>query len=805
MSTPVQNAVVFTSENWESAVVHLRIRSPLRAANFNVARGFTEASASPDLDAIAHAHTVIIQRDFPRHAAAYRAVIQTARTHAKRVVYEVDDLMWDMPPDHPVYARFAAHHDAIVQAIVDADLVTTTAEPLAARLRALNPDTVILPNCIDPAIWQMKTLTHSDQAQPQQTKVTIGYMGSGTHGPDLQMIEPALCTVMEQYPDRVALELLNEHPTPGLARLPNVRRLEGTPNYPKYADGFRGRRWDIGIAPLRDIPFNRAKSPIKYLEFGAIGAAAVLSDLSPYREVITHGVNGLLAGSNEAWIRALVTLIEDAAVRERIAANAQNDVQSRWSIAAHAHTWQAAFATSQKPASKAPALALPSVSVIVLTHNGKQHLDACFTSLHRQDYPADKLELVLADNASTDGSTEYIRTTFPRVRVFEVGSNAGFCVAYNRAISASTSTYVVLLNDDMRVEPNWLIQLVRAVQSEPNVACAGSKILSWDGTAVDFAGHEYSPLGYATGLGYGDAVLDAHDGQHYLFAASGGAMLVQRNAFLDVGGFDENFLAYYEDLDLGWRLWSAGYKTVYAPRSVAYHKHFSTWSRTPGPRVAYLYERNTLYALIKNADQPFFERALLPAIMMRLRRAYLNGVGAGLRLDHIPFRRGQAQPNNHAAPSRFGAKHYLRRSVQSLRNDGVLGLARSVLDELDRRRGKHPPQTLTPNPLIDARLAEADINTFINQDAFWHEQALVAALNDVIERYDELLVQRAEIQQRRVMRDADIFTLTKALTTRPWLDDPTYARTHHMLMACFGLDTAASADFLNPPMSHTAE
>jgi len=799
-SGAARRAAVFTSERWESAVTQLRMRSPLRAAGIEVVRGFIEGSAAPDVACIQDSDLVLIQRDFPRFAQAYRAVVDAARAHGKPIVYEIDDLMWDMPPDHPVYARYRDSRDGIVQAICAADWVTTTTATLADRLRMLNPNTAVLPNCIDLEVWPMRRdIPPTTKGEPETGgDLVIGYMGSGTHGPDLQMIEPALLQVLQTFRDRVTLELFNEMPTSALMALPNVRRLDGTPNYADYVHRLAGRQWHIGIAPLRDTPFNRCKSALKYLEFGAIGVACVFSNIAPFREVVNHGETGLLASSTEDWVQHLSRLIDDASLRTQIASNAERDVHERWLIGQHADEWRRVCEEIQT----LRVSSLPTVSVIVLTHNGKRHLNECFDSLHRQDYPADKLRLVLADNASSDDSIEHMRAHYPRVEIFEVGSNAGFCVAYNRAITASQTDYVALLNDDMRVEPDWLIQMVRAAQSEPDVMCVGAKILTWDGAAVDFAGHEYSPLGYASGTGYGDKDLTTHDEQRYLFAASGGSMLIQRAAFLEAGGFDESFFAYYEDLDLGWRLWALGYKTVYAPKSIAYHKHFSTWSRSPGPRVAHLYERNTLFALIKNADQPFFERAVLPAILMRIRLAYLNGMNAGLRLDQIQVKPGQAQPNATADATAFDAKHYTQQALHALRNDGPLGLARKVVDEFDRRRGKRPPQTLKQTPLLDERLADADINELLGQDAFWHEQAIIAAINDVIERYDVLMAERAKLQARRKLSDADIFAMTKAITLRPWFDDPAYQRSHRMLLSAFGLDTL---DFLQSGGLHRSQ
>jgi GT2 family glycosyltransferase/glycosyltransferase involved in cell wall biosynthesis len=750
------------------------VRSPLRAAGYTAVIGHALPDARLDLDCIAQADAVLIQRDFPAHAS-YRQVIEKARAQGKRIVFEIDDVLWDIPADHPAAAKYRHAREPILRAIGDAGVVTTTAEPLAQRLRLLNPNTHVLPNCLDEHLWSF-TLTPDPSPPGRGEKVTIAYLGGGTHAPDLEMITPALLEVGTRFQDRVAFVFFGDAPPSALAALPNVKHLPHQPDYAQFAEQLRAQAWDIAIAPLRDTPFNRCKSAVKFLEYTATGAAVVCSDVAPYRAIVEHGVNSLLASNANEWVEALTQLIQRPDLRQRIAAAAQQTAREHGQLSQHAHQWRDAFASRI-----AHARSLPAVSVIVLNHNGQSYLDDCLGLLSRLDYPPDKLEIVLADNGSTDASLALVRDRFPAVRILPFEHNLGFCGGYNRAISECDATHVALLNNDMRVEPDWLLQLVAALQDEAGAVCAGSKILSWDGTTLDFAGHEFSPLGHAGSIGHGSSDLTAHDHQRYLLAASAGAMLIDRQAFMDAGGFDESYFAYYEDLDLGWRLWILGHTVVFAPQAVAYHRHFGTSSRIPAPKIAYLYERNTLSTIIKNYEQPYLDKVLPVALMMRTQHAYLLGQNAGFNMSHARLTPGEPLSAPPPAPQPPEPHDW------NIRRFSLLTRARQTVEDIERRRGFRPPEPLFNPTLLSDGTPETTINDVLGRPALWHEQAQLAAINDVIARYDAVMLQRDELQGKRKRSDAEIFALTRCITLRPWFDSPDYVRAHNTLMAAFGI------------------
>ena len=261
----------------------------------------------------------------------------------------------------------------------------------------------------------------------------------------------------------------------------------------------------------------------------------------------------------------------------------------------------------------------PSVSVLVLNCNGRQHLDDCFASLAAQTYPRDRIDLALLDNGSADGSLEFIREKYPTVRVIAFESNQGVCAPYNSAIRACGSEFVALLNNDTRVEPQWLAELV-SVADRQGAAAVASKILDWDGETIDFAGGITSFIGHSWRVDSRVPATRDYDEKPLLFPCAGSA-LFSRSAFLDAGGFDEDYFACLEDVDLGWRLNLNGGKVVLAPGAVTFHRANGTWSKFAYAQRLRLLERNALATIYKNYEAATLERIVPAAVALLLLRA----------------------------------------------------------------------------------------------------------------------------------------------------------------------------------------
>jgi GT2 family glycosyltransferase len=284
----------------------------------------------------------------------------------------------------------------------------------------------------------------------------------------------------------------------------------------------------------------------------------------------------------------------------------------------------------------------PTVTVLVLNYNGEHHLRQCLPTLEALDYPGARITVV--DNGSSDGSLELVRAQHPCVNVFRLPTNRGFSVAYNAAVADAETDFVALLNNDTRVASTWLSALVDTAERH-RAAAAASTILDWDGSRIDFVGGLPMFAGHSWQLDYGAPVGKAYPERQLLFPC-GGSTLVRRDAFLEAGGFDEDYFAYFEDVDLGWRMTLLGHKTIFAPKAITYHRMHGTATRWAHVLRLRLYERNALATIFKNYDDAALARTLAPAVAMTLARNLSMA-----RLDGSAVQFGNSVPSTADVPA----------------------------------------------------------------------------------------------------------------------------------------------------------
>jgi GT2 family glycosyltransferase len=260
----------------------------------------------------------------------------------------------------------------------------------------------------------------------------------------------------------------------------------------------------------------------------------------------------------------------------------------------------------------------PRVSTMVLSYNSKDYLEMCLKSLTNQSYR--NHEIIMVDNNSTDGSVEFVARNFPQVRIIAFDKNYGYTGAYNRAVMEVDSEYVAFLNPDIEADPDWLEELMRAVQkSGKEVKIWGSKTLFYnDREMMQFDRGFISPNGSAvcpTGL-----MRDIREAKNPQFTGyvQGSTILLERDAFLQLGGFDPDYFLYQEDIDLCWRAWLWGYKVFHVPTAIVYHvSGLYHDSGTPlrlfsgGPFIAYYDTRNQKANIIKNFSLSRLPRAII--------------------------------------------------------------------------------------------------------------------------------------------------------------------------------------------------
>lgn len=256
------------------------------------------------------------------------------------------------------------------------------------------------------------------------------------------------------------------------------------------------------------------------------------------------------------------------------------------------------------------------VSVVILNWNGRRLMEQFLPSVLAYT-PADRAEIVVADNGSTDDSLEMLATVFPSVRVIRLDRNYGFAEGYNRAIRAIDAEYTVLLNSDIEVTPGWLEAPVAALDSDPAIACAQPKIRAYrDKGFFEYAG---AAGGYMDRYGYPFCrgrifhVVEKDEGQYDRPAdvlwATGACLFIRTAVYKEAGGLDAGFFAHQEEIDLCWRLRSRGYRLVCTPASVVYHVGGATL-QAESPRKTFLNFRNNLLMLYKNLPEKELCRVL---------------------------------------------------------------------------------------------------------------------------------------------------------------------------------------------------
>jgi GT2 family glycosyltransferase len=211
------------------------------------------------------------------------------------------------------------------------------------------------------------------------------------------------------------------------------------------------------------------------------------------------------------------------------------------------------------------------ISVVVLNWNGMTVLDRCLGSLEHQTYSS--LEIIVVDNASTDGSAEWVRAKFPNVRLIVNERNLGFGGG-NIGIRAVSGRYIMMLNNDTRLDSQCIEELKRTIEKDERYgACASKILLEYEEDLIDAAGIVVCPDGLSIGRGRLEKG-DRYDEEVEVFFASDCACLYRKEMLDDIGLYDEDFFAYAEDTDLGWRARLAGWKAYYVPEAIVYY-HYS--------------------------------------------------------------------------------------------------------------------------------------------------------------------------------------------------------------------------------------
>lgn len=276
----------------------------------------------------------------------------------------------------------------------------------------------------------------------------------------------------------------------------------------------------------------------------------------------------------------------------------------------------------------------PKISIILVSFNGKEFLSDCINSIKSLNYKSELIEILLIDNASKDGTVKFLRESCPEVKIVSNDTNLGFSKACNIGAEVATGEYLAFLNTDMRVDQEWLNELLRPFNMHHDIGVVGSTIYRWDGSSIEFCGRyedvfciAYQPMLHA--------MVEANNSEVYSIFASGGACLIKRDLFLANGGFDPRYFMYHEDVDLCWRLWIKGYKTYITDKSIVYHKGGASAAKVPKKEVISWAQKHMIWTAIKNFSSQSLDLHLPILIFHLIQRGKWFNVGEEALRDDI--------------------------------------------------------------------------------------------------------------------------------------------------------------------------
>lgn len=235
------------------------------------------------------------------------------------------------------------------------------------------------------------------------------------------------------------------------------------------------------------------------------------------------------------------------------------------------------------------------VSIVILNWNGGKYLKECLDSVLKTDYQ--DLEIIVVDNASTDGSQELVKKCYPQVILIENERNLGFCVGNNIGIKRATSNIIILLNNDTIVDRSWVKEILKCAQ-DPRVGIVGCRLYFPGTKIIQSLGYRMKFLGFWESIGAGQEDKGQFDKVGCVDYVSGAALAVKREVLDKIGLLDPAFYAYCEDVDLCYRARRAGYKVV-TSNAIVYHYGSLSWDRLP-VRKMYLVQRNRIYFILKH-------------------------------------------------------------------------------------------------------------------------------------------------------------------------------------------------------------
>ena len=324
------------------------------------------------------------------------------------------------------------------------------------------------------------------------------------------------------------------------------------------------------------------------------------------------------------------------------------------------------------------------VTIVIPNYNGKHFMEPCLTSLKRQT--CQDFKIVVVDNASSDGSLEYMNEQYPDIKVIPLQKNYGFSKAVNVGIHYADTPYVLLLNNDTTVDPHFVEEMIKAIEKSDKIFSVSSKMIQmYHPDKIDSAGDLYTVLGWGYCRG-GGLNTSNYTNADQIFTACAGAAIYRRNIFSKIGYFDEAHFAYLEDVDIGYRARIYGYQNVYCPTALVYHVGSGTSGSKYNSFKVRLSARNSVYLNYKN--MPLLQCAvnffpLLLGCMIK----YLFFQKKGFGKDYLDgLKEGwQTRKKRHKTPFHLQhLPHYIK-----IESELILNTFRYVKQQLTKHTNHH--------------------------------------------------------------------------------------------------------------------
>jgi len=502
-----------------------------------------------------------------------------------RIVHDLDDLLWEIPDDNVnkrvISASLVAH---LMKLLRVADCVTVSTEPLQQALESLGIRSTILPNCLVGDEWNGLKTRRRVGRRPR-----IGWAGqAGVHRQDIAIM-PSL---IEALGDEVEWVFLGEAPQ-------NVRQqgksfeIHSTVDLVEFPRALANLNLDLALAPLASSKFNEAKSDLRLLQYGILGYPVIATDIFPHQQApVTRVPN-----KAKAWVQAIREHIYNAQ-----AADAKGEELRQWVLKnrllaqwapCYRAAWlgelvdkQASFCSDGRLAVPLPSSsryqtslkATFECSIIIPVCNRGDLTKQCLLHLAEVTEGC-HYEVIVVDNASTDGTQKFLASLGGDIQVIRNTENLGFAKACNQGAAAAKGRYLVFLNNDTIPKPGWLSALVKEVDNHPEIAIVGSKLL-YSNNTIQHAGVVFSKVSL-TPYHLFSTAPENHKSvnvRRELQAVTAACMLIRREDFNAVSGFDEAYINGFEDVDLCLKIKEKGKKVIYQPQSILYHLE----QQTPG-------------------------------------------------------------------------------------------------------------------------------------------------------------------------------------------------------------------------------